>query len=170
MNTKKKISAKKILLLVLICNTNVYKYLQYLRTAREYIPVSLTQHGSSRENRCFSWLLEGPTVGFRTPWSRVAPFPSTASPPLDSLLHSPLSPLPLLRPLIKAGLPATAAHQGAPHPHLQQHRLLDVPLSWTHMGASTPWQTTHRYHPPTPRTHKHTHKAWVSKEPAHRVR
>ncbi|KAG7514470.1 hypothetical protein JOB18_034606 [Solea senegalensis] len=36
---------------------------------------------------------------------------------------SPLPP-PVLGPLIKAGLSATAAHQGAPHPHLQQQCLL----------------------------------------------
>ncbi|CAB1426533.1 unnamed protein product [Pleuronectes platessa] len=48
------------------------------------------------------------------------------------LLLSPPSLPPSLPPvpglLIKAGLSATAAHQGAPHPHLQQHSLLGVPL------------------------------------------
>lgn len=42
----------------------------------------------------------------------------------------PLSPpsLLFLGSLIKAGLSATAAHQGAPRPHLQQHCLLGFPL------------------------------------------
>jgi len=74
-------------------------------------------------------------------------------PPPPLLLPLPLLLL-LLGPLIKAGLSATAAHQGAPHPHLQQHGPLGIPLrcthTWvqTHTGAKS--RNTHRPPPPYP--------------------
>ncbi|KAK5870191.1 hypothetical protein PBY51_024846 [Eleginops maclovinus] len=67
-------------------------------------------------------------MGLRTPPSLVSHSAALLHLPLFRPAYcSPLPP-PLLEPLIKAGLSATAAHQGAPHPHLQQHCLLGLPL------------------------------------------
>lgn len=138
-----------ITLLALFCNTIFHKHdkLQYFSTDRGVYSSESDRMRGSKEAGAFSWLLEGPTMGLRTPSSQV---PHSAA-----LLSPPLPPPPVLGPLIKAGLSATAAHQGAPHPHLQQHCLLGVPLWCTHMGANTQGQMqeptyrfTHRSRPP----------------------
>lgn len=117
----------------------------------------------SREAGGFSWFFKGPTTALRTQSSWVPPFCSTPSPPLSpgwpAALPLPPPPLPppppLLGPLIKAGLSATAAHQGAPHPHLQQHCLLGALLwcthSHKHTGANAGTHTQIRPDPHTPK-------------------
>lgn len=109
-------------------------------------------------------MVEGPTVSLKTPSSWVLQHCSSL---VGILLPLPLTPHHLPPPPSVLGLWSKLAFlprlpiRGAPHPHLQQHGLLGVLLSWTHMDVNTQGQTqelTHKW-PPHPQPHHlHHHK------------
>lgn len=108
--------------------------------------ISLRQTVWWQGSRWFSCWLKGSHCGFKdtvrhSRFPILQPSPHFLLPLLFFLLPPPLG------LLIKAGLSATVAHRGAPHSHLQQHRLLGVPL-WC--------------------THGHKHKGAKTKDPTHR--